>query len=101
MIIDKEASSFVNKLQSNSKPRCHQNATAKSRVSLAWRLLHLRIEMNEATEERVTIVHSPIHCSVTVIGIAIVRSSFSTLVLDLVHHELTNLMLKLMLCNTR
>ena len=57
--------------------------------------------MNEATEESANIVHLPIHGSVTVIGIAIVRSSFATLVLDLVHHEQTNLMLKLMLCNTR
>ena len=99
--IDKETSSFIDEFQSNSKSRCHQNATTKSRVSSALRLLHLRIEMNEATEESASIVHSPIHGSATVIGIEIVRSSFATLMLDLVHHEQTNLMLELMLCNTR
>ena len=99
--IDKERSSFVEKLQSNSKSRCHQNATTKSRVSSAWRLLRPRIEMNEATEESANIVHLPIHGSATIIGIAIVRSSFATLIIDLVHHEQTNLMLKLMLCDTR
>ena len=57
--------------------------------------------MNEATEESANIVHLPIHGSVTVIGIATVRSSFATLTIELVHHEKTNLMLKLMLCDTR
>ena len=100
-IVDKEESSFVEKLQSNSKSRCHQIATTKSRVSSAWRLLHPRIEMNEATEESVIIVHLPIRGSVTVISIAIIRSSFATSKLDLVHHEQTNFMLELMLCDTR
>ena len=99
--IDKETSSLVDELQSNSRYRCHQNATTKSRVSSAWRLLHPRIEMNEATEESANMVHLPIHGSATVIGIAIVRSSFATSKLDPGHHEQTNLMLKLMLCNTR
>ena len=72
-----------------------------SRVSPAWRLLHPRIEMNEATEESVIIVHLPIHGSVTVIDLEIVRSSFATSKLDLVHHEQTNFMLELMLCDTR
>ena len=97
--IDKERSSFVEKLQSNSKSGCHQNPTTKSRVSSAWRLLHPRIEMNEVTEESVIIVHLPIDGSATVISIAIIRSSFATLILDMVHHELTNLMLRLMLNN--
>ena len=58
--------------------------------------------MNEAaTEESANIVHLPIRGSVTVISIAIIRSSFATSKLDLVYHEQTNLMLKLMLCNTR
>ena len=99
--VGKVTSSFVNELQSNSKSRSYQNETTKSRVSSPWRLLHPRIEMIEATEESVIIVHLPIHGSVTVIGVAIVRSSFATSKLDPVHHELTNLMLKLMLCNTR
>ena len=99
--IDKETSSFVDELQSNSKSRCHQNETTKPRVISAWRLLHPRIEMNEATEESANIVHLPIRGSVTVISIAIIRASFATSKLDLVHHEQTNLMLKLMLCNTR
>ena len=99
--IDKGTSSFVDELQSNSKSRCYQNETTKSRVSVAWRLLHPRIEMNEATEESVIIVHLPIHGSVTVIDIEIVRSSSVTSKLDPAHHELTNLMLELMLCNTR
>ena len=99
--IDKEVSSFVDELQSNSKSRCRQNVTTKSRVSLAWRLLHPRIEMNEATEESANIVHLPVHGSVTVIRIAVIRSSFATSKLDPVHHEQTNIMLKLMLCNTR
>ena len=88
-------------IPSNSKSRCHHNATTKSRVSLAWRLLHPRIEMHEATEESANIFHLTIHSSATVIGIAIVRSSFATSKLDPAHHEQTNLMLKLMLCNTR
>ena len=99
--IDKETSTFVNELPSNSKSRCCQSATTKSRVSLAWCLLHPRIEMNEATEESANIFHLTIHSSATVIGIAIVRSSFATSKLDPAHHEQTNLMLKLMLCNTR
>ena len=99
--IDKETSSFVDKLQSNSKSRSYQNETTKSRVSPPWRLLHPRIEMIEATEESVIIVHLPIQCSASIIGISIVRSSFATLIIDLVQHELTNLMLKLMLCSTR
>ena len=102
-IIDKETSSFVDELQINSKSMRHQTATTKTRVSSAWRLLHPRIEMNESTEEsaNIYVVHLPIHGSVTDIGIAIVCSSFATLILDPVHHEQTNLMLKLMLCNTR
>ena len=99
--IDKETSSFVDKLQSNSKSRSYQNETTKSRVSSAWRLLRPRVEMNEATEESANIVHLPIRGSVTVICIEIVRSSFTILISDLVHHELTNLMFELMLCNTR
>ena len=99
--IDKETSSFIDELQINSKSRCCQNATNKSRVISAWRLLHPRIEMNEATEESVIIVHLPIRGSVTVISIAIIRSSFATSKLDLVHHEQTNFMLELMLCDTR
>ena len=98
--VGKVTSSFVNELQSNSKSRCHQNATTKSRVSLAWRLLDPRIEMNEASEEKANMVQLPIHSSVTTISIAIVRSSFATLTIELVHHEKTNLILELMLCNT-
>ena len=100
-IVDKGESSFVDELQSNSKSRCHQNATAKSRVSSAWRSLHPRIEMNEATEERVTVVLLLMQGSTVVSSLASVGSSFIYLKLDLVHHELTNLILKLMLCNTR
>ena len=92
----------MEELQSNSKSGCHQNATSKSRVSSTWRLLHPRIEMNEAaTEESANMVHLPIHGSATVIGLEIVRSSFATPNLDVVHHEKPNLMLKMMLCKTR
>ena len=101
LIIDKETSSFIDEFQSNSKSWCHQNATSKCRVSLAWRLLHPRIEMNEAIEESVIIVPLLMQGSTAVFGLATVGSSFVSLKLDPVHHELTNLMLKLMLCNTR
>ena len=102
--IDKEKSSFVDELQSNSKSRCRQNATTNSRdsrVSSAWRLLHPRSKMNEATEERVTIVLLLMQGSTAAFSYASVGSSFVSLKLDPVHHELANLMLKLMLCNTR
>ena len=99
--IGKVTSSFVDEIQSNSKSRCHQNETTKPRVISAWRLLHPRIQMNEAIEESVIIVPLLMQGSTAVFGLATVGSSFVSLKLDPVHHELTNLMLKLMLCNTR
>ena len=79
----------------------HRNATAKSRVISAWRLLHPRVEMNEATEKSADIVLLLMQGSTVVFSLASVGSSFIYLKLDPVHHELANLVLKLMLCNTR
>ena len=99
--IEKVTSSSVNELQSSAKYQASSECDDQVQGELGMAFATPRIEMNEATEESVIIVHLSIHGSATVIGIAIVRSSFATLVIDLVHHELTNLMLKLMLCNTR